>query len=302
MVYRLRAALKDYIWGGDKLKTEWGKQTDTPIVAESWELSFHPDGASVVVGGIHDGQPLAEVVSRKEWGINCQNFPFFPVLGKIIDAKQNLSVQVHPDDEFALANEGQFGKTEMWHILQAEEGACLYLGLNRTLTADEFAKAIDDNTIGSCLNAVPIHAGETYFIPSGTLHAIGAGATLFEIQQNSSLTYRVYDYGRVGADGKPRPLHVEKAKIVTNLQRYDVPDPCRNGLLGSCKYFTTYRFVGSQTYCNSDSYVSLTVVDGEIAVNGDKYVKGETLFATAGQQLDIVGNGTYILTQTDKLA
>ena len=300
MVYKLKAALKDYIWGGTNLKTEWNKQTDLDKVAESWELSFHPDGTGVVVGGKYDGQKISDVVSKTEWGANCQDFPFFPVLNKIIDARSNLSVQVHPNDEYALKNEGQFGKTEMWHILSSEKGAVLYLGLNRTMKAEEFSQAISDNSIIDYLNAVPVHAGETYFIPSGTLHAIGAGITLFEVQQNSSLTYRVYDYGRLGADGKPRQLHVEKAKKVANLNKYVVPNPVRNCLLGSCKYFSAYRYNGSNEFQNDDSFVSITVVDGDIAVNGQTYKKGETLFATAGQKISVVGNGEYILTQVEK--
>lgn len=300
MIYKLRGALKDYIWGGTKLATDWGKIPTGNSVAESWELSFHKDGLSKIEGGNYDGMPLADVVSRAEWGKNCSDLPFFPVLNKFIDAKSNLSVQVHPSDEYALAHEGQYGKTEMWYILDAEEGSRLYMGLNRDMTAEQFSEAIESGNILQCLNAVPVHSGETYFIPSGTLHAIGAGITLFEIQQNSSLTYRVYDYGRLGADGKPRQLHVEKAKAVANLNKYVVPDPARDRLLGKCKYFAAYRFVGAQSYCYADSYTSVTVIEGQISICGEPYLKGETCFIPAGEPAIIGGDGAYILTRTEK--
>lgn len=296
MIYKLKAPLKSYVWGGTKLISDWGKTTDLPLVAESWELSFHPDGTCLVDGGVHDGKPITEVVSRADWGDNCQNFSFFPVLNKLIDAKQNLSVQVHPTDDYALEHEGQYGKTEMWHVLDADEGACLYIGLNRDLTPEEFAKCVSDGSICNYLNAVQVHPGETYFIPSGTLHAIGAGITLFEVQQNSSLTYRVFDYNRVGLDGKPRQLHVEKAKKVTNLNKYVVPDAHRDGLLGRCKYFSAYRFCGERSFTYDHSFCSITVVSGNIKLNGVELCKGETAFVTAGQPCCVTGSGQYVLT------
>lgn len=301
MIYKLKSALKSYIWGGTNLKTQWHKVSDEPTLAESWELSFHPAGPSAIVGGKDDGKLLSDVVPQSEWGANCAEFEFFPVLNKIIDAKNDLSVQVHPDDEYALAHEGQYGKTEMWHILAADKGAKLYLGLNRDMTAEQFAAAIDNKTICECLNAVEVHPGETYFIPSGTLHAIGGGITLFEIQQNSSLTYRVYDYDRRDANGNPRELHVEKAKKVANLNKYDVPSPERDALLGKCKYFAAYRYEGAREFCLADSFLSLTVVDGDVTINGSLgLTKGDTVFATAGEKVAVSGNGKYIVTAVEK--
>ena len=283
MIFKLKPALKSYIWGGTKLKTEWHKQTELATVSESWELSFHPDGEDRIVGGEYDGMTLAEVVTKEQWGRNCNEFEFFPVLNKLIDAKTDLSVQVHPSDEYAL-----------------EPGAKLYMGLNRTLTAEEFAAAIDNKTICEYLNAVEVRPGETYFIPSGTLHAIGGGITLFEIQQNSSLTYRVYDYDRRDANGNPRQLHVEKAKKVTNLNKYDVPNPARKDLLGKCKYFAAYRYTGAKEFCFADSFMSLTVTDGEISANEMPLAKGDTIFVTAGDKVSVSGSGTYILTTVEK--
>ena len=295
MIVKLKPALKSYLWGGTKLKAKWNKQTDNATLSESWELSFHPDGLATVVGGEYDGKPLAEVAARDDWGRNSAEFPFFPVLSKIIDSAQALSIQVHPSDEYALEHEGQFGKTEMWYILEADEGAFLYLGLNRTVSAEEFAAAVDNNTVCSLLNRVPVKKGETYFIPSGTIHAIGAGITLYEVQQNSSLTYRVYDFDRTDANGNKRPLHVDKAKAVANLNAYEVPDPRRDTLLAKCRYFSAYRFADEREVGRDDSFVAVTVTDGSIELNGIALCKGETAFMSAGERARITGKGEYIL-------
>lgn len=295
MIVKLKPALKSYLWGGTKLKAKWNKQTDNATLSESWELSFHPDGLAAVIGGKYDGKPLAEAATRADWGRNSAEFPFFPVLSKIIDSAQALSIQVHPSDEYALEHEGQFGKTEMWYILEADEGAFLYLGLNRTVSAEEFAAAVDNNTVCSLLNRVPVKKGETYFIPSGTIHAIGAGVTLYEVQQNSSLTYRVYDFDRTDANGNKRPLHVDKAKAVANLNVYDVPNPERGDLLAKCRYFSAYRFADEREVGRDDSFVAVTVTDGSIELNGVALCKGETAFMSAGERARITGNGEYIL-------
>lgn len=295
MIVKLKPALKSYLWGGTKLKAKWNKQTDNATLSESWELSFHPDGLAAVVGGKYDGKPLAEAATRADWGRNSAEFPFFPVLSKIIDSAQALSIQVHPSDEYALKHEGQFGKTEMWYILEADEGAFLYLGLNRTVSAEEFAAAVDNNTVCSLLNRVPVKKGETYFIPSGTIHAIGAGITLYEVQQNSSLTYRVYDFDRTDANGNKRPLHVDKAKAVANLNAYEVPDPRRDTLLAKCRYFSAYRFADEREVGRDDSFVAVTVTDGSIDLDGIALCKGETAFMSAGERARITGTGEYIL-------
>lgn len=295
MIVKLNPALKSYLWGGTKLKTDWNKQSDEATLSESWELSFHPDGRATVIGGKYDGKPLAEAATRADWGRNSAEFPFFPVLSKIIDSAQALSIQVHPSDEYALEHEGQFGKTEMWYILEADDGAFLYLGLNRTVSAEEFAAAIDSNTVCQLLNRVPVKKGETYFIPSGTIHAIGSGVTLYEVQQNSSLTYRVYDFDRADSNGNKRPLHVDKAKAVANLNAYEVPNPRRDALLAKCRYFSAYMFAGEREVGRDDSFVAVTVTDGSIELNGIALCKGETAFMSAGERAQITGGGEYIL-------
>ncbi len=299
MIVKLKPALKSYLWGGHKLNYAYGK-TGIPSVAEAWELSFREEGASIIDGGAHDGELLSAATTRADWGENCKDFEFFPVLNKLIDAALPLSIQVHPDDKFALEREGQYGKTEMWHILDAEPSSYIYLGFNRNMSARDFEDAVNGGKVCDCLNKVRVAAGQTYFIPSGTVHAIGAGITLFEVQQNSSLTYRVYDYDRTDKDGNRRELHVEKAKAVCNLNKYDVPSAARRDLLARCKYFSAYRYVGEREAGMRDSFVSITVADGQIRIADVCANKGDTVFMSAGERAEITGNGSYILTCVEK--
>ena len=238
-IVKLYPECKEIIWGGMKLREKYGKQTDKSPVAESWELSFHKDGPT----RLENGETLRDTATAEELGKNCEGFPFFPMLTKFIDAKQDLSVQVHPSDEYALKNENSFGKTEMWYIVEAEQGAGIYLGFKRDVTKAEYEKAIAEHTLTELLNFFEVKAGECYFIPSGTIHAIGKGCLICEIQQNSNLTYRVYDYGRKDKNGNERELHVEKALKVTNLEKYEYTplglQTEQGELLGLSKYFTT---------------------------------------------------------------
>ena len=218
-VYKLQPSYKDYLWGGHRLVDEYGKDYDGDILAESWELSCHPDGPSTIVNGPYAGKTLEEYIEtagKEVLGSNCRRFRDFPILIKFIDAKQNLSIQVHPDNRYALKNEGQYGKTEMWYVVDAEKDAFLYYGFKKEISREEFARRIQEDTLLEVLNAVPVHKGDVLFIESGTIHAIGKGILIAEIQQNSNVTYRVYDYGRVGKDGKKRDLHIEQALAVTN--------------------------------------------------------------------------------------
>ena len=289
-VLRLCPAFKDYIWGGERLKTSYGKKTDLSPCAESWELSYHPDGLTKTV----DGVALRDLLTEDDLGENAKSFPFFPMLIKFIDARDNLSVQVHPSDDYALANENSFGKTEMWHILEADEGAGIYLGFKKDVSEEAFRKAINDSKLTELLNFYPVKAGETYFIPSGTLHAIGRGCLICEIQQNSNLTYRVYDYGRVGKDGKPRELHVEKALKVTNRSAFspkavafETPD---GTVIGCNKYFHVLsRKVAGKTELSADphSFRCFTVVEGIGKIGSEQAVKGDSFFLSAGASANI---------------
>lgn len=242
--FRLEPVYKDYLWGGRRLITEWGKTPEKEPLAESWELAAHKDGDNVILDGELRGLRLSEAV-RKYPEMVSPTFgrdETFPLMVKLIDSRLPLSVQVHPDDEYALRVEHEKGKTECWYILGHEEGAYLYLGFERETSREEFERAIRDNTLPELLHKVYVNDGDTYYIPAGTIHAIGAGVTLAEIQENSNLTYRVYDYGRVGADGKPRALHIGKALEVTRTCPVVLETPGQKGnVLVSCEKFRVER-------------------------------------------------------------
>ena len=252
----LRPAGKDYLWGGSRLNDEFEKGIDLSPVAETWECSTHPDGPSYVVGGEFDGMKLAEVLrNHPEYlGERHRGMTELPILIKFIDAKKDLSVQVHPTDEYAREHEkGQLGKTEMWYVLDAGRDAKLVYGLKRDSSEAEVRKAIANGTLMNYLQQVPVRKDDLFFIEAGTIHAIGAGTLVAEIQENSNLTYRLYDYDRTGKDGKKRELHIDKALKVANLKSSAEPrQPLRvlryrQGvaleLLTRCKYFEVYRML-----------------------------------------------------------
>ncbi len=301
-IVKLEGATKDYIWGGSYLKS-WGKKSSSENIAESWELSFNPMGPSVIASGKDAGKLLMDVARKEDIGEIPSSFPFFPVLIKLINSASNLSVQVHPSDEYALKYENQFGKTEMWYVLHAEKGAGLYVGFKRKTNEEEVRKAIDEGTIMDLLNFVEVKPGERYFIPSGTVHAIGAGVTVIEIQQNSTLTYRLYDYKRKDKNGKERELHVDKAMKVLNFGEYkkvEFPEP----LIGQCKYFTSsVRKLDGEERIQAplDSFASITFISGEGKLNDIPYKIGDTFFIPANKVANIIGNGDYVLTEVRKI-
>ena len=254
--FLLRPSGKDYLWGGRRLNDEFEKNIDLSPLAETWECSTHPDGPSFVSSGEFDGMELAEVLrAHPEYlGERHRGETALPILIKFIDAKKDLSVQVHPTDEYAKENEnGQLGKTEMWYVLDAGRDAKLVYGLRQDCTKDELRTALADGTVMKYLQKVPIHKDDLFFIPAGTIHAIGAGALVAEIQESSNLTYRLYDYDRVGKDGRKRELHIDKALEVANLNSSAEPrQPLRvlkyrqgvaSELLTRCKYFEVYRML-----------------------------------------------------------
>lgn len=315
---KLDPAFKDYLWGGTRLRDDYGKKCDYDKVAESWELSCHKDGNSVIANGEAAGMTLADYIEKEGkavLGTNCARFESFPVLIKLIDAKDNLSVQVHPDNDYAMRVEGEYGKTEMWYIVDCDEGATLLYGFKKNITKEEFAERIKNNTLLEVTNAVPVKKGDVFFIKSGTLHAIGKGILIAEIQQNSNTTYRVYDYGRVGADGKTRPLHIEKALDVTNLcpaQPYPVTAPvaengCTKQLLSKCEYFTVYKvdIEEKAEFCADEtSFECILNLEGTAVLNcGDTEItlnKGETAFIPAGcGKYTLTGKCEAILTRID---
>lgn len=300
---KLTPACKDYLWGGEKLRQDYGIQSQLHPLAEAWVLSCHPDGPSVVATGPLAGKTLPEYIQEKGpgcLGADCEKFTDFPILAKFIDAKGDLSIQVHPSNEYALAHEHQFGKTEMWYVLDCEPGATLYYGFQHQISREEFQQRIQDNTLTEVLNAVPVEKGDLFFIPAGTLHAIRKGIVVAEIQQNSNMTYRIYDYGRVGADGKPRQLHIQQALEVTQ-RTPPQPDPDFHGHLAQCPYFTVDVMEGRFTLdCGPESFVSVLVLEGTGALwEGDESMslrKGESLFIPAGAgQCRLEGDGLKCL-------
>ena len=298
--YKLTPAVKDIVWGGRRL-IDLGKSTEADRIAESWELSFTKGGEATV-----SGIPLTVFFPRESWGKACEGFPEFPVLTKFIDARDKLSVQVHPSDEYALANEGQYGKTEMWYVVSADEGAGLYMGTVRELGEDEFRAAIADGTVEELLNFRPVRAGDVFFIPAGTIHAIGAGVLIYEIQQNSTLTYRLYDYMRPDASGKLRPLHVEQAMKVAHLSPYATyeRDPERPRVIGECEYFRTsnykLNFTSMSLFADERSFIAVTSVGGSGTLNGEKFNTADTFFIPAGAgEVNITADGELDLIVVD---
>ena len=212
----LKPAVKDYLWGGNTLKTRFSIESDLAITAEAWVLSTHKNGPSTVQNGEMAGKTLQQALTA--WGQCAPD-----ILVKLIDARDKLSLQVHPDDAYAQAHHQSPGKTEMWYVLDAEPGASLICGFERDMTTEEFAAHIQNGTADKAVAHFPVKAGDVFFIPAGTVHAIGAGILIAEVQQNSDITYRVWDWGRVGADGKGRELHVEQALAVSETVPYTLP-------------------------------------------------------------------------------
>lgn len=294
-ILKLKPSCKDYLWGGHRLVDEYGKEYDGDVLAETWELSCHPDGPSVITNGIHAGKTLQQFIDeqgREVLGENCRRFRDFPILTKFIDAKDNLSIQVHPDNRYALKNEGQYGKTEMWYVMDAGKEAFLYYGFKKEVSKEEFAKRIQEDTLLEVLNAVPVQKGDVLFIESGTIHAIGKDILIAEIQQNSNVTYRVYDYGRVGKDGKKRDLHIEKALAVTNRVPI-IKDKSSYPHVADCDYFTVDKLnldgkvmKKMEGNVSEASFASILMLDGEgiIASHGEalNFKKGDSFFLSAG--------------------
>lgn len=318
-IISLKPTLKDTIWGGTRLMREFGFETERDNIAEAWLLSAHPDGPSYVENGKYSGQTLAQVLENEGFGIlgrKNADKPGFPILIKLIDASKKLSVQVHPGDEYARRVEHENGKTEAWYVLDAAEDAQLVYGLGTDVTREAFAKSIEEKQIESILNFVPVKKGDVVFIPSGMLHAIGAGIFLAEVQQSSNTTYRVYDYDRPDKDGKPRELHVEKAKDVVDLTVPAVDftpsgetvkyENAEKTYLTGCEFFQMYHLYVDGAFseiADDTSFVSLLVLSGEGALEcGDETLelhKGSSIFIPADKGIyTLRGNLDLLETRT----
>lgn len=248
--FRFAPILKSLIWGGDKIAAYKGISTDMTNIGESWELSGVAGNESVVVGGEYDGLTLPELIAKLKadlvGGKVYDRFGTeFPLLVKFIDARDDLSIQVHPDDELSQRRHGKHGKTEMWYVVGADDGAHLKAGFSQQLTPEEYERRVADNSLTDVLCDYAVQPGDLFFLPAGRVHAICSGSFVAEIQQTSDVTYRIYDYGRVGKDGKPRELHTELAKDAIDYAvlpdyrtRYDAHRNIETPLV-SCPYFTT---------------------------------------------------------------
>lgn len=304
---RLKAPCKDYIWGGNRLRQDFFKVSDKDKIAETWELSCHPDGESIVSNGQFEGMTLSEYIKINGDAVLGTNFKGgdFPILIKFIDAKDNLSVQVHPNDDYARRVENSFGKTEMWYIIDCEEGASLVCGFKGNPNKEEIKKRIQDDTIMEILNSVPVKKGDVFFIEAGTVHAIGKNILIAEIQQNSNTTYRLYDFGR------GREVHIEKSLDVidTNLGKNTpqyqpvVYDGYSIRKLIECDYFKTYLYnINTEVSLSTDgtTFHSLTFLDGNGSIQyGNDNIsvrKGDSIFIPANfGKYTISGNIEYIL-------
>ena len=304
--FLLKPAAKDYLWGGSRLNDDFAKDIPLSPLAETWECSTHPDGESLIAS---TGQTLTTVLAEHPDWLGSHPLsvtggkPELPILVKLIDAKKDLSVQVHPDDEYALRVEHSLGKTEMWYVLDARKNSKLIYGFNRDVTAEVVKRALEEGTIEKILNHVPIRKDDLFFIEAGTVHAIGAGALIAEIQESSNITYRLYDYNRKDKNGNTRELHIEKALEVADLRSSLEPrQPMRvlkyrNGyaseLLTRCKYFQVERVLLNTEIqrrlvdfkTDAGSFHTLLCVDGCGSMSGDGFMlnffKGDCIFVPA---------------------
>ena len=304
--FLLFPAAKDYLWGGSRLNDDFNLALDASPLAEAWVCSTHPDGESSVPAF---SCTLSSLLKNHPDFLGSHTLettkgkPELPILIKFIDARKDLSVQVHPDDEYALQHEGQLGKTEMWYVLDARPGAELIYGFNREVTKEQIREAIGRGEIDSFLNRVPIHKNDLFFITPGTVHAIGAGALIAEVQEASNITYRLYDYDRVDKTGKKRPLHVDQALDVLNLQGMGaVRQPMRllkyrrgyaSELLSRCRYFQAERvLLNTEVYrrlvdykTTENSFHALLCFDGCGSISGENFMlnffKGDCIFVSS---------------------
>ncbi len=303
MIYpmKLTPAFTDAVWGGTRLISEFGMVTDKVNAAEAWVLSCYKDELSIIQNGEFAGESLQSVYLQNKsiCGFGGEAYEKFPIIIKFIDAEKDLSVQVHPDDEYtAFIGEGE-GKTEAWYIMDCAEDAELILGFKREISEHEFLLAIENDKILDTVQKFKVKKGDVFFIEAGTLHAICKGVLLAEVQQNSDTTYRIYDYNRPGLDGKPRHLHIDRATDVTKREPYNFNatgnrkvenlDGTVRTLLVDCEYFTIFTLdISVKFYGKADesSFVSLLALEGSGELNCAGEVlplkKGESIFIPAG--------------------
>lgn len=315
---KFKPILKSIIWGGNDICKFKGIQQQDGI-GESWEISSVEGNVSVIANGELENKSLDQVIATyKEQLVGKKNYEVFrttfPLLIKFIDARDNLSIQVHPNDKLAKERHNSFGKTEMWYVINAAPGAFLYSGFEKPMTPESYVKSIEDNTFVDSLAKHDVKKGDVFFLPAGRVHAIGAGTFIAEIQQTSNITYRIFDYNRVGADGKPRELHTELAKDAIDYKVYDnyvtkyTEKENTPVLLESCQYFTTNLLDVNQSitrdYAAIDSFVAYICMGGVGTITDDKgnelsLKQGETILIPADtQNVKIVPQGDILILET----
>lgn len=313
---KLLPVYKDYLWGGLRLNSLFGMGSSGEKIAESWVLSAHTDGVCRVLEPDHETQRFDEYLAQVGGGAlgwKCQPYERFPLLVKYIDAMRSLSIQVHPDDRYAMPVENDYGKNEMWYVLKAEPGAFVYLGFERDTTQEECRRRIQDGTLDEILHKVSVKEGDSVFVGAGTVHAINEGVVILEVQQSSNATYRLYDYNRTDKDGNLRPLHLEKAFANINLKastsdgramgEWEEGRSCKKRLLQQCKYFSVIAYrVEEETEISMDdsTFYSIVFVEGEGTILADdtemQYHAGDSFFIPAGKKMvKISGRAHFVL-------
>lgn len=306
-VLKMKPVFKEMIWGGHKLRDVYGYDIPSDNTGECWAISAHKNGDCLIADGEFEGKSLSWLFDNHRELFGGIEGNQFPLLVKIIDAKNDLSVQVHPNDEYAGEHEHSLGKTECWYVLQADEGTNMVMG-HHAKSKEEFVKAIEEDDYDNLLNKFQIKKGDFFYIPSGTLHAICSGSLIYEAQQSSDITYRVYDYHRKDKDGNERQLHVQQSIDVTNIsadadqQKEFVSVPLENGTrtcMVESEFFKvySYKMTGKNTVANDAPFQMVSVIDGEGTLNGDAVKKGDHFVICSDQkETDFDGNMEVMIT------
>ena len=317
MLYPLKfqPILKDKIWGGNKLKSIFNKAAESDKLGESWELSGYENDESVITNGFLAGNNIAELIEIYMGELvgekNFDEFGHtFPLLFKLIDANQNLSIQVHPNNEVAIERHNTLGKTEMWYVVDADEDGKLVIGFSKDCTQEEYLEALENDQVENLLQSITVKKGDVFFIPAGLVHAIGKGVVIAEIQQSSDITYRIYDYKRVDDNGNERELHTEQALDVIDFKAsinpktsYKVVENQISPLI-SCEFFTTnmlkFDKAITRNYGSIDSFVVYMCLEGSFVLicNDEKLNvnKGETILIPACiNEIDLIPDNLAIL-------